>query len=508
MVGPQSLPNEDRISKSVAAALAAALAGALAIALVFWITSSPGPGLDPDAASYMGAAESLAHDRGLRVPFADWSFPTPSEPLTHFPPGFPLLVATTVDAGMQPAQGARLVNALAAGASVGILTYIVVATVGVVAGLGMLAAFVFSQPLELVHLSVLSEPAFLCFVALTLLGLVRRWPALAVGVVAAAGAMVRYAGLALGAAAGLWHLLRPGTLRQRVERAVLAGGPTLLAYLGWTLHAHEEKKAEAIRKFGVYPGLGSAIAAGWRTLAKWLVPTEDIPVWTLWVAALVVLAIVGLVWLTARAPVSERAAAAKRVLAAVGTLSGCYLGLVIASRLFADPGIPFDYRLMSPLILLWAVAIVIAAASSFGRLPIVVRGAVVAAFAAWCWTAWPVEYDDIGWATSHGSDLAGEEWRTSPLLGWARTNAPRTALFSNWPSVVYFHLHRSAWLPPNMNANARTLAAFVDTLRSRRGVLLEFDVANPDALQPKEAASVPGLRAVAKTTDGTIYAAQ
>ena len=37
----------------------AALLGILAFALVLAVTDPPGPGLDPDALSYMGAAESL-----------------------------------------------------------------------------------------------------------------------------------------------------------------------------------------------------------------------------------------------------------------------------------------------------------------------------------------------------------------------------------------------------------------------------------------------------------------
>ena len=43
----------------VARLLPAAILGIAAFALVLAITDPPGPGLDPDALSYMGAAESV-----------------------------------------------------------------------------------------------------------------------------------------------------------------------------------------------------------------------------------------------------------------------------------------------------------------------------------------------------------------------------------------------------------------------------------------------------------------
>ena len=43
----------------------------------FWgvlhLTDPPGPGLDPDAMSYLGAGASLAHGHGLRIPSAGWA---------------------------------------------------------------------------------------------------------------------------------------------------------------------------------------------------------------------------------------------------------------------------------------------------------------------------------------------------------------------------------------------------------------------------------------------------
>src|SRR5919201_902751 len=95
-------------------ALTALAAGVAAFALVLVVTEPPGPGLDPDAASYLGAAESLARHGTLRIPLASWASPDTTSPLVHFPPGLPIVVALPVALGMPAVQGARLVNEAAA----------------------------------------------------------------------------------------------------------------------------------------------------------------------------------------------------------------------------------------------------------------------------------------------------------------------------------------------------------------------------------------------------------
>jgi hypothetical protein len=78
-------------------------------------------------------------------------------------------------------------------------------------------------------------------------------------------------------------------------------------------------------------------------------------VWGIFVAIGVAVLIGVAIW-EAR-PLRERQAAA---MAAV-LLAGCYLALVLASRLIADPGIPLDDRLMAPLLVLVEVAMVLIA---------------------------------------------------------------------------------------------------------------------------------------------------
>ena len=152
--------------RSFARILPAALSGIVAFTLVLLITEVPGPGLDPDALSYMGAAESVALHREYRIPLAKWASADSTEPLAHFPPAYPTALALPVRLGMAPAQGARLVEATAAFVTVTALVLLVGAVATTVAGVLLAVALMGMTSMHEVHVSVLSEPLYLASLVL------------------------------------------------------------------------------------------------------------------------------------------------------------------------------------------------------------------------------------------------------------------------------------------------------------------------------------------------------
>ena len=70
-----------------------------------------------------------------------------------------------------------------------------------------------------------------------------------------------------------------------------------------------------------------------------------------------------------------------------------------------------------------------------------------------------------------------------------------------------FHLHRAAFEVPNDSTPA-LLDAFADTVRARGGVVLAFDQPSPDQIDVAALARAPGLYAVARVADGTVFAAR
>ncbi len=492
----------------------------MAFALVLTVTDPPGPGLDPDAMSYMGAARSLVAHGDYRIPSAPWMSSDSTSALAHFPPGYSTALAIPVAFGMEPPQAARLVDALAAAVTVTTLVLVVGVATTPVAGALLGVALIVTPAMATVHLSVLSEPLFLTMLALTLAAMVYAPDRpLRAGVTAALGAMVRYAGASLVGAAVLWAFARRAPLRERVRRAALAAAPAVLLEGAWVVRTRlAAGGAHAIRRFALYGDLGPTLVGGGATLRNWLVPDTD-PEWPLPYRGLVALA-AGAVLLTilvlgtraARADARAKSSHddvrshAWRILRACALLVACYLAMIGVSRLIADPAIPLDERILAPFLLLATSALAVGIACwwrvTSSR---VARGAVAVVLLGWWVSSTSVTLDDARFALGYGSDFASEQWRHSPLLDWARTDGGTHPLYTNWPAAVYFHLHRTSYTLPEKTERAK-LAAFADTLRRRNGRVLLFDAPNADDIVADSLVALRGLHVVAKLDDGVVLA--
>jgi hypothetical protein len=177
--------------------------GALALgsgALVLYATPF-GIGTGWDQSMYIGAARGLIAGHGLSIP---WGIDA-GQPLTHFPPLFPLLLAGFGLAGIDPFDGARYLNAVLRGANLVFLALLVarVEPRSVVAPLVGACLFFTSVHMASIHGRAWSEPLFmpLCFAALFALAAYMRQPAwswLVVSAALAGGALLtRYVGLAI-----------------------------------------------------------------------------------------------------------------------------------------------------------------------------------------------------------------------------------------------------------------------------------------------------------------------
>jgi len=499
--------------------LPAALLGAAAFALVLVITDPPGPGLDPDALSYMGAAESVAAHGEYRIPTAKWTSADSTEPLAHFPPAYPTVLALPLRLGMTPAQGARLVQATAAFVTASTLVLLVSAVASPSAGILLVVALCAMTSMHEVHVSVLSEPLYLACMVLALAAMVLAPDRpLRAAIPAAVGVMTRYAGASLVGAVALWALMQPGRWVERVRRAAIALVPALVLQGVWVLRTRAVAGTSEIRKFALYGDLGPTLEQGGRTLAAWLIPDagadhDPIPHRPgLALAAGFVLAVlVGIgawrAWASARAARDERPLMTWRLFTAASLLLVCYLGLVGVSRIMADPGIPLDQRILAPaLLLLMTMAATGLTLWWRGTRLQVARVAVAAALIAWWYAAATATRADAHDALSWGSDFAGEQWRESELLAWARSDGAGAPLYSNWPAAVYFYLHRPARGLPRAS-DARTMAAFADTVRVRGGRVLLFDVKVEEIAPNDSVIKARGMRTLERLQDGVVLGA-
>jgi hypothetical protein len=500
----------------------AILIGIGAFSGVIDLTQPPGPGLDPDALAYLGAGKSLADGHGLRVPMASWESSDTTQPLVHFPPAFPAAIAVGIKTGASPIGAARVVEASAAAVtSIALLLAANVAG-GILATIVVLGILASTPALIIVHATILSEPLFLALLSLFTWQLSRERRGvdtkrtLILGAIAAAATLTRYAGVSLVIAVvfeawwtveGKWS----ETLKLRAKRAAIAAELPVAVLAIWVLTRPHSEGAEKIREVGLYTrGLGATLAGGFGTAARWLAPGVHDDLARAMAAIAVFAAILALLLRTILAarrgllPASEL-----RSYRATAIVLFSYAAVVFASRLLADPGIPFDERILAPVFLLFSLRVGVALAAFWRASLIPHRGIVLFTImitASWMWGAEEVSAALIEDYRADGSDLASHEWTASPLVEWAAHAPPGTALYSNWPSAIWFHSGRAAHeLPSDLDTN--TVREFREKVGREHAAVLSFTVHAPDYPAPDSLAMRAGLVPVGRWPDGTVWRA-
>lgn len=277
-----------------------------------------------------------------------------------------------------------------------------------------------------------------------------------------------------------------------------------------------------VRRIGAYNGLAGALAGAGRTIVDWLAPAAQPALWQPWVASLVALGVIGMtivggrrvdrLWrllprdLPVQSSTTVPQLVAGRTMAGAALLAGAYAAALVAARLFADGYASFDDRLLSPLIMLVAVAFAVAAANwwrSARRMP---RAALGVALLAWGLAAGAAARYRVRDALENGLDYGHQAWRGSAMLDWARSEGVRHALYSNRPMFGYLSLDRPVrGLPPAGDTAA--LRAFAAALAAHGGAVLAFGAGDPRFVDAEALTRLPGVRVLAAYPSGRVLAA-
>ncbi len=347
----------------------AAALGLAAGALLYW-TLAWGPWAFTDSVAYVDAARGLLAGRGLVVRES----PDNWVPLAHYPPLYPLLLAGLMRfGGLSWLAAARVLDAAMYAAFVAL-----VAWVGIAAwprrpwwGLG-LAVVLALQPPVAQHMSgVMTEPPFL---TLALVAWAAAWAYVRTGhagwwglaiAAAAAGLLVRYAGLFYLAALPAALLLAPQPWRVRARRLAEAWAGLLLTYGGWNLYMRaqgnglrfawptlEEITAKAHAFVAALPPVFWEGWLRWRPGLK----TAWGPALPWLLVGLSLVAMLGLVYRAARAPRAEDTATAQAA-ALAWAFGHLYALFFFVAFLFRRPEPDFNPRVMLP----WFVFALLAA---------------------------------------------------------------------------------------------------------------------------------------------------
>lgn len=401
-----------------------------------WLT----PGASSDSVAYLGAAESFARDGTFEVPFSEWNAADSTEVLAHYPPGFPVLISLPMYVGVRSHPAALWVMAASAGIALA-FSFLLVAevfgsTAGVLAALVVFVTPVFAKQL----LAVWSEPTYLAL-TLPMLYLMLKRPrwALAYGLLAAAALSVRYVGAAGSAAAVIWSVLHERGGARRVRAAVLAGAPSLVFLLWW--HGIVADTGGTIRQFSLYGGWARNLLDTLGMLPEWLVPMS-------WPGGLG-LALLLLALACALLAASFRAGAwegtRRGMLLMFGLYSGLYVAVLVASRIFLDPVIPFDARLFLPILLLASLTVASALAYMADILPTPTRWAAVVLAGFWMGSSWIEIKTGVRMVNEIGRFYTFSAWISDPVVRWIDNDSrPFDVIYSNEPELIFYQTGRLA----------------------------------------------------------------
>jgi hypothetical protein len=420
-------------------------------------------GVSPDSTQYLATARSVLAGQGLST---IWWAGRP-EPLTQFPPLYPLCIALVSALGPESARAAWLLHALLVPTNVLLIAWCASRIAGgtsrqrgQVASVAALAGAV-STIFATVHAMLWSEPLFTAMLLGTLALLARSvecWhdgqerlamrALVAAGILAGMATMTRYAGLALvGASCLALVLLMPGDLVARARRAIVFAGIALTPFLAWALFNRSRGAAATDRSIVVHPISATDLIPGIGTVSRWLVPYMPWSAPRFIALACVVLALAVMARSFPRlsrtglvdAPRTRGVLRPSTTLALVLALFIiCYAGFLIVAISFADRSIEFDDRLLYPA-LPPAIALTVGVISWLYRAGSqVVRAAIVAL--AFVYVASQIAGIRV-WAAGirqNGADLTAVVRAAPALLDRARALPEGSRIYSNMPEAIYY----------------------------------------------------------------------
>jgi hypothetical protein len=222
-----------------------------------------------------------------------------------------------------------------------------------------------------------------------------------------------------------------------------------------------------------------------------------------WLAAWLVVVGLAVVLVTARRGV-WRGETRRALLHAALVYGGCYTLVVVASRLFADPRILFDARMLMPVLVL-ATVLFVASAGELAREG-GVRGWVIFGLATVVWLGAAVREDRamVAAVNERGMYFTFVPWAVEPAVIWLEeASAAFEVVYSNEPALVHFLAGRHA---KDLPVAGEDLASFERAFRAAPGAVVVFDPLQPSHLPADVFVRALGLHTVVRGSMGVVLA--
>jgi hypothetical protein len=486
-----------------------------------------GSGLFEDSLLFIAGAEGLLKGHGYSSGIqGTW------HPISVAPPLYSICLAASGLLGLDLWAAARWLNACLMGINIWLTAFLLVKrtraapVASLLVGLFLLANWHFAW----VHSMVMTEPLFICFSLLGLIGLLRylekpSW----LGLAASAGAFglalaTRFFGLPFVAAGGVGVLfLGRGPWRRRCAAAtvfgLIASLPFLLFHIRCKLVKAPVGPSSPVHYYGFPKSLGhdfiSVLAQLWPTWIQFR-PAMAIIIAAGWLAFSLLLGFCFFHLLFRRWPTE------KRPLLVLGLFVGSYVGFYLFSVLFKGWGGAYRFsieRYMVPLLPLLLILSSIIISDSFAlllrnrlwnSLALLAPGLLLLGQFRIGWVYFQVQRRD-------GQEFAGREWRLSRTIAYVRHLPDNVSIFSNYSKLLWFYTGRPVrTLPDSLeDPTQRTktnveLAAEVAPLRpaleASNTVIVVFNSRwQINSMSPNQLQAVVPLKTVTNLLDGSVF---
>jgi 4-amino-4-deoxy-L-arabinose transferase-like glycosyltransferase len=461
------------------------LALAILVLLAVWLVlySTPqGLSLSDDSIAYLAGAESMLSGQGYREAWLE-----SNKPVTHFPPGFPALLALLGLIGLEPLRAARVVNALAYGVNAALLGWLGWRmSRSYWAGLLAALLFVLNAQLLLTHVPAMSEPLY---IALSLLAIAsfdlyfeKRQPAwlFITGILTGWAWLVRYAGLALLATFLVAIVILAETWKKRLSGLLLLLSGALPWLLAWMIRNTLIGGSATNRGLGWHPVTAENIKTGLWTVSNFLMPLDG---WqtvlyknTLLLGAILIAVMTGIfLWIViVGLPrlIRPRQYALPSVIPFVNALYFWgYFASILTTMTFFDAATKFKLRILAPLYVSLILLLVAAVVWLWQHRSLWWKSLLAAALLAWVALNLLGQISTVQALRREPTGFASWRWYDSEILAALRDLPADVHIYTNEPGAVWLYTHRPARPLPSAvdSVTAQSVpdyAARVQALRS------------------------------------------
>jgi 4-amino-4-deoxy-L-arabinose transferase-like glycosyltransferase len=463
------------VTSRSASFVAMLLIAVIGVLLVLQATPE-GAGLSDDSIAYIAGARSMVAGNGYREAWL-----ASDQPVTHFPPAFPAVLAFFGFLGIDPLHAARFVNAILFGLTAGLLGTLAWRMVpSLTAGLVLAGLFVLCGALLPVYAVAMSEPLFifLSLLAFWMFDLYfERNYHLWLGACATFVGMAyltRYSALALVATFVVALLILQRGWKKKLTSSAMFIAGTLPWILGWTIRNKLVADNATNRELVWHPITTENWRIGLRTVTDAFFPLDawrkamikqpyivEVLIGLIFGAVLVWLAIKTWKYLSDSKPLSPNPSTSAEKGQAIGEVISfttglylfAYLAAIIASMLMFDAATKFKLRILAPMFVSLLILLIYLGIwlRNKNRPLIVLLTILLLGFSAY------VQINTVDAWSKGGQGYASFRWYDSKTMAYLRKLPAYMHIYTDQPGAVYLYTGRGNYVLPSRVDSATAL---------------------------------------------------